>query len=221
MRRLIAPLFALSCAWPVLPALASPPARIPEVQRGPGTGVRPLRALQGIPDVIQSNSYSCGTAAVQAILTYYGVWGYQDDFAKEMGTTEDQGTHPARMVAYLRKWGLDAAMRQGLTTADLRRYVEQGVPVILDFQAWGSPARKNYRNEWEDGHYAVLIGYDRRGFYLEDPSLLGTLGYLTTEDLERRWHDYEIEDGKRRNYHRQGIVVKGKRKLQPPVSPID
>lgn len=210
----------VSGVLPASPALAGQPARIPEAPAA-RTGGKPLRELTGIPDVIQSNSWSCGAGAVQAVLTYYGVWGYQDDYAKEMGTTEDQGTHPAQMAAYLRKWGLDARMRENLTLADLRGFVDLGIPVILDFQAWGTPPAKDYSREWEDGHYAVLVGYDRKGFYLEDPSLLGTRGYLESADLERRWHDYEIEDGKRRQYRRLGIVVKGKRKLQPPVSPID
>lgn len=219
MRRISASLLALSSLTALAgAAFAAPPSRIPD---GARAGGRPLAQIPGIPDVIQSNSWSCGPGVVQAVLTYYGVWGYQDDFAKEMGTTEDQGTHPARIAAYLRKWGLDATLREGLTTRDLRRYVDQGVPVILDFQAWNGTPGKDYSGEWEDGHYAVLVGYDRKGFYLEDPSLLGTRGYLAAADLDRRWRDYEIENGKRRPYVRLGIVVKGKRKLQPPVSPIE
>jgi predicted double-glycine peptidase len=180
----------------------------------------PIKQLRGIPDVIQSNSWSCGAGAVQAVLTYYGIWGYQDDFAKALGTSEDQGTHPVKMTAYFKKWGLAAELREGLTAVDLRRYVDRGVPVIVDFQAWGNPGQ-DYRKAWEDGHYCIVVGYDRRGFYLEDPSLLGTLGYLKTADLEHRWHDYEIEGGKRRPYLRSGIVIEGKRTLQPAVSPID
>lgn len=214
-----AAIFASAACLIAGPALASAPAKIPPGPR-PGAA-RPIAWIRGIPDVIQSNGWSCGPGVVQAVLTYYGVWGYQDDFAREMGTTEEQGTQPARIAAYLRKWGLDATLREGLTTRDLRRYVDRGIPVILDFQAWNGAPAKDYSQEWEDGHYAVLIGYDRKGFFLEDPSLLGTRGYLAAPELERRWHDYEIENGKRRPYLRLGIVVRGKRKLQPPVSPID
>jgi len=176
--------------------------------------------LHGVPDVIQSNSWSCGVGAVQAVMTYYGQWGYQDTYAKELGTSEDQGTHPARMTEFFNKRGLRAELREGLTVAELRRFVDQGVPVIVDFQAWGKPGT-DYRQAWEEGHYCVVVGYDRRGFYLEDPSLLGTLGFLEYADFERRWRDYEIEDGKRRPYVRAGIVVKGKKKPPPRISPIE
>lgn len=200
-------------------AVASPPAAIPPPGSRRIVG-KPIKQLRGVPDVIQSNSWSCGPGAVQAVLTYYGIWGYQDDFGKALGTSEDQGTHPARMTAYFKTWGLAAELREGLTTADLRRYVDQGVPVIVDFQAWGDKP-KDYAKEWEDGHYCVVVGYDRQGLYLEDPSLLGTLGYVTTADFERRWHDYELEEGKRRPYLQSGIVIEGKRRLQPTTTRID
>jgi predicted double-glycine peptidase len=203
------------------PALASPPARIPANPAFPKPHGKPTRQLVGIPDVMQVNEYSCGPAAVQAILSYYGVWGYQADFAKELGTSPDQGTHPVKMTAYLKKWGLDAKLVKGLKPADLRRYVDQGVPVIVDFQAWGVPAGKDYKNEWEDGHYTIVLGYDRTGFFMEDPSLLGTIGYLSEKELNRRWHDYEVEGGKRVDNYGLAIVVKGKKQVQPAISPIE
>jgi predicted double-glycine peptidase len=180
----------------------------------------PLKQLHGVPDVIQANNYSCGAGVVQAVMQYYGHWGYQDGYARELGTSPDQGTHPARMTEFFKKRGLDAELREGMTAADLRRHVDRGIPVIVDFQAWGKPGL-DYAHAWEDGHYCVVVGYDRKGFFLEDPSLLGTVGYLRTADFERRWRDYEIEGGKRRPYVRAGIVIKGKPKPPPRVSPIE
>jgi hypothetical protein len=36
-----------------------------------------------------------------------------------------------------------------------------------------------------------------------------------------RWHDYETENGKRREYRQAGIVVRGKPVLQPALTHID
>jgi predicted double-glycine peptidase len=182
----------------------------------------PRHRLERFPDVIQSNNYSCGVACVQAVLQYHGIWGYQDDYAKALGTTEKDGTHPARMVAYLKARGLDARLQEGLTVEDLERFVDEGTAVIVDYQAWNDePKKVDYANDWEDGHYSVVVGYDADRLFLEDPVLLGSTGWLAIPDFERRWRDYETEDNKRREYRRSGIVVQGARKPLPEVSPID
>lgn len=181
----------------------------------------PAGRIERFPDTIQSNSYSCGVGAVQAVLQYYGHWGYQDKYAKEMGTSPEEGTNPASMIACLRKRGLDARLVEGLTVEDLRRYVDEGVPVIVDFQAWNGAADHDYSKEWEDGHYGIVVGYEGDLLLIEDPSLLGTLGTLRADELERRWRDYENEAGKRREYRRSGIVVRGKADPPPPLTPIE
>src|SRR6185295_4379315 len=64
------------------------------------------RPMLQVPDVVQSNSWSCGVAVVQAVLQAHGIAGSQDDYARALGTTREGGTHPARIVALLRKHGL-------------------------------------------------------------------------------------------------------------------
>jgi len=188
--------------------------------RAGGTPI-PTRLLPGIPDVIQRNEYSCGVGVFQAIAMYYGYWGYQDEFVKVLGTTEAEGTHPARIVRGFRKLGFEARLVEGLTIDDLKRHIDAGIPVIIDYQAWGEPANKDYAKEWEDGHYSIAVGYNDQVIFIEDPSLLGTVGYLTHQELMARWHDYEIENGKRREYRQMGIVVRGRIVPQPPFSHID
>jgi predicted double-glycine peptidase len=181
----------------------------------------PSRMLAGLPDVMQANSYSCGVGAVQAVAQFYGVWGYHETYAEALGTSSENGTHPRAIEAYLRKLGLDARLVEGLTIADLRRYVDAGVPVIIDYQAWNGGARPDYAHAWEDGHYSVVVGYNRGHVFIEDPSLLGTVGWLTDAELEARWHDYETEKGQRREYRRMGIVVRGKPVKGPAYTHID
>jgi len=182
---------------------------------------RPSRLLERIPDVIQTNNYSCGVGVVQAVLARHGVWGYQDELARALGTSPEEGTHPARIVAYLHERGLEAELREGLTLADLRRFVDEGALAIVDFQAWNGGAGVDYAKEWEDGHYALLVGYGKDVFFLEDPSLLGTVGWVGAADLDARWHDYESEGGKRRDYVRSAIVVRGKGQPFPRFTHID
>ncbi|MFZ2956920.1 MAG: cysteine peptidase family C39 domain-containing protein [Candidatus Ozemobacteraceae bacterium] len=174
-----------------------------------------------IPDVIQMNSYSCGVGCVQAVAMHFGVWGYQDEYARELGATPEDGTHPLRITKYLVKIGLDAKIVENMSLDDLRHHIDTHDVVIINYQAWGDPIGKNYSKEWEDGHYSVAIGYNEKMIFIEDPSLLGTIGYLTNDEFLSRWHDYENENGKRREYRNMGIVVRGKSNPQPRFTHID
>jgi predicted double-glycine peptidase len=177
--------------------------------------------MLSVPDTIQSNAWSCGVAIVQAVLQAHGIWGYQDDYARELGTTPQKATHPARIVAILQKRGLDVELREGMRLDDLRRTVDRGDLVILDFQAWKGASTRVYANDWEDGHYAILIGYEGDRLFVEDPSLLGSRGWLSADDLLLRWRDYEVLQGRRREYLRAGIVVKGPLAPRAPFEHVD
>ncbi len=181
------------------------PTRLPVLAPPP----RPASWVRGVPDVSQMNSWTCGASAVEAVLQAFGFEGYQEAYAREMESSEDQGTHPGRMVEALRRRGLRATLVEGMTLDGLRGQVDAGNLVIVAYQAWGGQAGKPYREEWEDGHYSVVVGYGDGFVFLEDPSILGSLGIIPEREFEERWHDYEVEEGGRREYHRMGIVVPG------------
>lgn len=193
----------------------------------------PTQWVKGVPDGMQMNDYSCGVACVQAIAQRHGHWGYQAEWAKELGTTPEAGTHPRRMVRSLRRLGLDARLVERLTLAELKAGIDRGDSVIVGFQAWAEdsharrqgqlpPARPHdYTQEWECGHYGIAVGYSSEHLFIEDPSLLGTVGTLTHADFLARWHDYELENGRRREYIRMAIVVPGQGSPPPPFTPIE
>jgi uncharacterized protein len=169
-----------------------------------------------IPPAEQKNSYSCGPAAAQSIAHYFGKWTRQDDLADDLHTTSEKGTSPESIAAYFNKKGLKAEVREDLTIDDLREFTnDKNTAVILDFQAWGD--KKNYSDEWEDGHYAVLSGINDTDITFRDPSLNDDLGKLSISDFESRWHD-KGSDGKK--YNCMGIVVKGKKDAEPETVKI-
>lgn len=181
----------------------------------------PQVLLTGIPDVMQMNDYSCGVGVFQAVAAYFGYWGYQKEFSKSLGTTQKQGTHPRRIEKGLKKLGFEVRLVENMTLDQLRNCLRQGEIVIIDFQAWGDEEDQDYSNEWEEGHYCVVVGFNEKYVFLEDPSLLGTIGYLSNEELLSRWHDYEIENGKPRKYYHMGIIIRGKQVPQPMFTHID
>jgi predicted double-glycine peptidase len=189
---------------------ASPPVPSPLLDRVDG-----LTLLEGVPDVRQSTGFSCGTAALQAVLHYYGVEEREDRLMKELQTSPEEGTHPAEILRVARAHGLRAEMREGLGIEDLKSALDRGTPIIAAIQAWksGDGSTPSWAKNWEDGHYVVVLGLDAAAVYVEDPSLLGCRGIIPRAEFLERWHDYEGRPpfgAGRRAYVRMGIFIEGR-----------
>ena len=180
----------------------------------------PAGMLSGIPDVRQSTGYSCGAAALQAVLSYYGVDKREGDLMDMLKTTEAAGTSPENIVRVAKELGFQAEPQENLKYEDLEKAFREGIPVICDIQAWTSAAAGNrsWASDWEDGHYVILLGADSEFVYVEDPSLLGTRGIIPKQEFLDRWHDYKGEppfDPSDRAYVRLGIFITGKTPVRP------
>jgi predicted double-glycine peptidase len=180
----------------------------------PQSPAAPMASLLAVPDVFQSTSYSCGAAAVQSVLAYWGKEFHEKDLWQALGTSEQLGTAPDSMLRVLRDYGLKAQMHEGTSIQEIREALGRKVPVILDIQAWPDSPRPNesWDDDWEDGHYVVAIGIDDANLYVEDPSLLACRGYIPLKELGSRWHDYEGDppyNPSKRSYVRLGIFAEG------------
>lgn len=216
--------------------VADPGARIPAYSKGgdsyPGRGSASLRLFDGIPDVRQSTFYSCGAAALQAVLHYWGIDVREGDLMTALRSDPERGTHPDAIVRVALKFGLKAELRETLTVADLEESLRRGVPPIVDIQAWTQSDLKSpdfrWADDWEDGHYVVLIGIEGDDLVFEDPSLLGTRGFIPRTEFLSRWHDYEGEppysssDAGDRAYVRMAIFIEGTKPADvQPLAKID
>jgi hypothetical protein len=172
-----------------------------------------------MPLVRQATEYSCGAAALMSTLMYWGVFGGgESSLYPLLETTEQDGTHPLKLVEGARDFGLDAEFLQNLGLDDLRQRLAQGYGIILDIQAWqyipvGRP-RTPWASEWESGHYVVLVGMDAEYAYFMDPSVGGNYGYIPLGELLERWHDYEDRTGAIERHVRSAVLVRGS---QPPT----
>ncbi|HEX3904631.1 MAG TPA: cysteine peptidase family C39 domain-containing protein [Polyangia bacterium] len=170
--------------------------------------------LLPIPLVSQAHPWSCGAAALMAALLYFGVYDDPESVLDaELGVTSKDGTRVDNIVAEARRFGLEAAPRVGLTLGDLEQGVSRGDVVIVALQAWASGAVKDWRTNWEDGHYVVVVGLSRDRVYLMDPSVRTGYGYLTRDQFLQRWHDYDRQGGQRITYQQLGIVIRGGARL--------
>ncbi|HMA07121.1 MAG TPA: hypothetical protein VKP68_04645, partial [Ramlibacter sp.] len=66
---------------------------------------------------------------------------------------------------------------------------------------------QSYADDWEDGHYAVVVGMDAEKIYFMDPSTIGNYTFIRVQEFVARWHDYYVDhDGSRVNLVHFGIV---------------
>lgn len=197
----------------------------PRVYRRVPAPVSRLTTLPGgllatVPDVRQSTNYSCGAAALQAVLGYYGIDKRERDLMDMLKTSQDAGTSPDNIVRVARELGLRAEVRENLEYGDLETAYRSGTPVICAIQAWTAapPEKRAWAADWENGHYVIVIGADAEFVYVEDPSLLGTRGIIPKPEFLDRWHDYTGEapfDPADRAYVRMGIFVTGREPVRP------
>ncbi len=175
--------------------------------------VLPADAL-AIPVVQQATDYSCGAAALLAILSYWQVFdGTEQELYAALDVSPENGTAPDAIVRVAGEHGLDATLRQHVTIDELRAALARNDTVIVDLQAWpdGKPSGFRWATAWEDGHYVVLVAADATYVYVMDPS--AGYGFLPIRELLDRWHDYEVRDGRRIPYVHAAIFLHGRTPL--------
>jgi predicted double-glycine peptidase len=174
-------------------------------------GARPRELA--VPDVRQATDYTCSASALQAVLAYYGIEKREDELAKELRATPEDGAPPEAIVRVAIAHGLTAQKREHMTVEDLAAHLAQGRPVIVGIQAWSGTPRTSWADAWDDGHYVILVAIEGDQLVFEDPSVLGSRAVLSRREFEERWHDI---DAGYRNI-RSGIIFGGKQPVRAPA----
>lgn len=155
----------------------------------------------------QSTPYTCGVAALQSILAYYGYSIRGDLLSKEVNCTPEFGTPYRDMKRYVETKGLNCDPILNMTIQQLESNIDNKIPIIVAIQAWSDKNEtKDWRDRWADGHYVVVIGYDDKNYYFMDPSTLGKYTYIEKTEFLDRWHDIDQTDEKVIHF---GLVITG------------
>ena len=146
-----------------------------------------------------------------------------EEYKAAMGTSPENGTYYKRIAEYANKLGLNARVQIGVSKKRLKKLIDKGIPVILSMQAYAE-SQTDYDNPDLDtaGHYIVAVGYDDDdNFYFMDPSITGSRGFLSWEELDRRWQENEGWE-EREFYRHLAIVIRpGKKRTGPHAWRID
>jgi predicted double-glycine peptidase len=165
-----------------------------------------MKKIIDFPEVRQGKNYTCGASSTQAILYYYGISYREDELENFLNTSKGKGTHPQDIINFFKKLGFKVEGKQKMTIADLKKYLNKKIPILVAYQAWPDKSI-DYKNDWKDGHYSVVIGIEGDKIIFEDPSIINK-GYIKTEEFIKRWHD--VEWGGKKYIH-YGIMIYGKK----------
>jgi len=163
-------------------------------------------SLIKVPFVRQSKSYTCGVAASESVLGYYGEDNRESTLADTLQTSEQTGTSYMNIAKLGASKGYNVVVFDNEKQNDsgiehkpimdlkmLQSYLDKKIPVIVLIQAW-SEKKVDYAKDWDDGHYVVAIGYDNANVYFMDPATLGNYTYIPVREFMTRWHDIDGKD---------------------------
>jgi hypothetical protein len=178
--------------------------------------------FEGVPDVRQSTTYSCGAAALQALLSCWRIDKRERDLMRALETSGVEGTSPEAIVSVAKEVGCEAYTEENIGLKEIEESLRHRIPVICAIQAWADTQSEGFSwdKAWEDGHYVIVIGLDSQSVCVEDPSLLETRGIIPRDEFLARWHDYRGEppyDPSDRPYIHLGIFVVGLKADEKPA----
>lgn len=174
-----------------------------------------VRQLRQPPRVIelstlrQTFDFDCGVKALQGVLAYYGVEERADKLTDLLNADPDLGTSVGSIASVAESRGFTVVSGNNWTLDDIKNYLDQGHPVIVLMQAWSDRPMtlKQWREDYDDGHYVVVVGYDGPILYFEDPASFHRI-WLRENEFVARWHDMDPVTGEK--LHRVGIALLGK-----------
>lgn len=154
---------------PRLPMTATP------FLRAVSLGARPSSVyLKDVGFEYQTRN-NCGPASVAAVLQYYGMEASQGTWQKEL-RPDGGNMHLPEAQKVLERLGFDAPILRGGTVEDVKRFVAQGIPVIV---------LQYHQEVGKVPHFRVVRGYDDQGGYLiMSDSLSGANVALTEHDFD-------------------------------------
>lgn len=132
----------------------------------------------------------CGPASLKIVTDYYNLDKTEAELSDLCNRDPDLGTDDKSIKAAAEKLGFKVEIKNEAEFADIKGWLEQKVPVIVN---WFTRGRTDYpEDEVADGHYSVVMGLDDEFIYIQDPEV-GRMRKIDREDFYRVWFDFSSE----------------------------
>ncbi len=146
-----------------------------------------------LPTGRQAFDFSCGPKALQIILAYYGVDVREGDLIDEL-RCDYRGAPIKKIISFARKQGFQVFAKCGVSLETVKRYIGEKHPVIVLVQAWAERymTPEAWKEDYDDGHYVIVIGFENGIVIFEDPSTISIRRtWMREEEFIVRWHDMD------------------------------
>ena len=135
----------------------------------------------------------CGPAAIQMVLAAGGIRKTQKEIAKNVSHYW-WGTTQQLIFAYLSKYYSRLNFKENTTFANVTYHLKKKHIIMVNWFD-DDPARNidyNATNEFDYGHYSLLIDYDtkKRRVTLLDPSESNGFRQVDVKKFKQKWYDY-------------------------------
>lgn len=172
-----------------------------------------------LPTGRQTYDFDCGAKALQIVMAYYGIDVREDELMEELKCDSD-GVPVRNMISVAEKKGFQVVAKCELSLDTVRRYVDENHPVIVLVQAWAERymTLKDWREDNEDGHYAIVVGYNGYAIVFEDPASFRKT-WMTEEEFISRWHDVDPRTKERLDHF--AMVLPGKQPARKVLEHMD
>ncbi|MBI5303739.1 MAG: C39 family peptidase [Chloroflexi bacterium] len=158
------------------------PTRRPTSQRSNHQTIQPTVMLRGFKHDYQRWN-NCGPTTLGMMLSYFGRADTQAEIAAfTKPNYDDRNVRPDELSAYVDRTGLHAIIRVNGTLDELKTFLSNGIPVIVETALVKQP------QGWM-GHYRLLSGYDAKQFSTLD-SYDGPSVKITFDDLDKDWRAF-------------------------------
>jgi len=129
-----------------------------------------------VPFFKQHTSYTCGPACMKMIMKYFGKNFTEKHLKKFMKTLKKDGTEHFGMINCAVKKGFYCYVHKNAGINQIKHYIDLKLPVIVNFIAPDG-----------EGHYAVVVAYDKNNLILNDP-YFGKKTITKIKQFEKKWH---------------------------------
>ncbi len=138
----------------------------------------------------QVTEYSCGASALQSVLQYWGKDVDESELMKLLRTNPEVGTYPEDIVSGARALGFEAHVKENLTLDEVDKFTASGNPMIALAQVWRSQSSSapSAEEDWDNGHYIVVLGVDPYFVYFQDPYARMSKAFVPRKTFEAHWH---------------------------------
>lgn len=144
----------------------------------------------------QSKGY-CGPTSLRIVLSHHGISKSEKYLAKLIGASREKGCDEKGLLKAAKEFGFKGYWKEKSSINELKKLVKKEIPVIVN---WFSPE--------QDGHYSVVIGFEKNKIIMVDPHF-GEIRKMRIDQFLVRWFDFEIYPAKNRSelFLRRIIVI--------------